>query len=130
VSIPLDFRRRLARAISGADRYRARALTTPLAVRNAIVYVLQNHLHHRPSRWIVDECSSARWFTGWAEPLGPPDMPSPVAEPTTWLARVGWRRHGRIRFEESPVSQARARARSLARSLGGVVNSVWNAGRS
>src|ERR1051325_9668788 len=29
-----------------ADRYHARALTSPRAVRNAIVYVLQNHKHH------------------------------------------------------------------------------------
>jgi putative transposase len=86
-----------------AERYHARDLTTPLAVRNAIVYVLQNHLHHRPSRWIVDACSSARWFTGWAEPLGPADTPSPVAAPTTWLARIGWRRHGPIRFDEGPA---------------------------
>lgn len=87
-----------------ADRYHARALTTPLAVRNAIVYVLQNHLHHRPSRYVVDECSSARCFSGWAEPLGPPDTPAPVAAPLTWLARAGWRRHGRIRLDEGPAS--------------------------
>jgi putative transposase len=64
---------------------------------------LQNHLHHRPSRGIVDECSSARWFTGWAHPLGPADTPSPVAAPKTWLARVGWRRHGPIYFDEGPA---------------------------
>src|SRR5215468_452288 len=29
-----------------ADRYHLRELTTPLSVRNAIVYVLQNHVHH------------------------------------------------------------------------------------
>src|SRR5215468_1954205 len=68
-----------------ADRYHLRELTTPLAVRNAIVYVLQNHLHHRRSRYLVDECSSARWFTGWAEPLAPADTPPPVAESRTWL---------------------------------------------
>jgi len=85
-----------------ADRYHLRELTTPLAVRNAIVYVLQNHLHHRRSRYIVDECSSARWFRGWAEPLPPADAPSPVAESRTWLGSVGWFRYGRIRFDEGP----------------------------
>ena len=68
-----------------AERYHARPLTTPLAVRNAIVYVLQNHLHHRRSHWIVDECSSARWFTGWAEPPPPADTPAPVAAAKTRL---------------------------------------------
>src|SRR5215470_15468422 len=73
-----------------ADRYHQRKLTTPRAVRNAIVYVLQNHLHHRRSRYIIDECSSARWFRGWAEPLAPADGPPPVAESRTWLGRIGW----------------------------------------
>jgi REP element-mobilizing transposase RayT len=85
-----------------ADRYHLRELTTPLAVRNAIVYVLQNHLHHRRSRYFVDECSSARWFTGWVERLPVPDTPSPVAPPQTWLGRAGWLRHGPIRFDEGP----------------------------
>src|SRR5262250_2961190 len=35
-----------------ADRYHTRELTTPRAVRNAIVYVLQNHLHHKRSAYI------------------------------------------------------------------------------
>lgn len=85
-----------------AERYHARALTTPREVRNAIVYVLQNHLHHRRSRWIVDECSSARWFSGWAEPLPPADTPPPVATARTWLGNNAWRRYGRIRFDEGP----------------------------
>ncbi len=73
-------------------------------MRNAIVYVLQNHRHHEPSRFLVDECSSGPWFDGWAVRLPAPDTPSPVAAPGTWLARIGWRRHGPIRFEESPRS--------------------------
>ncbi len=88
-----------------ADRYHARPLATPTAMRNAIVYVLQNHRHHQPSRYAIDECSSGPWFDGWAEPLPPPDTPPPVAAPATWLARVGWRwRHGPIGFHESPRS--------------------------
>src|SRR5262249_53190826 len=85
-----------------ADRYHQRALTTPRAMRNAIVYVLQNHVHHRRSRYLVDECSSARWFRGWVSPLPPPDTPSPVAEPRTWLGRTGWRKHGPVGFDEGP----------------------------
>jgi len=86
-----------------ADRYHARPLTTPREVRNAIVYVLQNHKHHEPSRFLVDENSSAPWFAHWAAPLPRPPTHSPVAEPLTWLARIGWKRHGLIRFEEAPI---------------------------
>jgi len=85
-----------------ADRYHERPLATPRAVRNAIVYIVQNHKHHAPSPSIVDECSLARWFTGWASPLPAPTMASPVAPPRTWLGAVGWRRYGRIRFDEGP----------------------------
>jgi REP element-mobilizing transposase RayT len=85
------------------ERYHSRALSTPSAVRTAIVYVLQNHLHHRPSRNRVDECSSARWFTGWKAPLPVPDTPSPVAAPLTWLLGTGWLRYGLIDFTEGPA---------------------------
>ena len=85
------------------ERYHARALSSPREVRNAIVYVLQNHLHHRPSRHLVDECSSARWFTGWKQPLPVPDTPPPTALPRTWLLRTGWLRHGKIHFTEGPA---------------------------
>ena len=86
-----------------ADRYHARRLATPREMRNALVYVLQNHLHHRRSRSIVDECSSARWFVGWVEPLPAADTPAPVAQAQTWLGRTGWRRYGPIRFDEGPA---------------------------
>ena len=85
------------------ERYHARALSSPREVRNAIVYVLQNHLHHRPSRGLVDPCSSARWFTGWKQPLPVPTTPPPTAPPLTWLLRTGWLRHGRIHFTEGPA---------------------------
>ena len=65
--------------------------------------VLQNHLHHRPSRHWVDECSSGRWFTGWKDPLSPPLTPSPVQAPLTWLLSTGWKRHGLIDFTEGPA---------------------------
>jgi hypothetical protein len=86
-----------------ADRYHAHPLVTPLEVRRAIVYVLQNHLHHQPSHRLVDENSSARWFSGWAHPLPPPDTPSPVLPPATWLLETGWKRHGLIHFHERPA---------------------------
>jgi putative transposase len=92
-----------------ADRWHGRALTSPRQVRNALVYVLQNHRKHaRGSARAcapLDPLSSAVWFDGFvALPLllqlrsvGPP----PTA-PRTWLLRVGWRRYGRIRLSELP----------------------------
>jgi hypothetical protein len=85
------------------DRYHGRELTTPRAVRNCIVYVVQNHKQHQPSAMLVDEWSSARWFNGWRSPLPAPSTPCPVALPSTWLAAVGWRLGGLIGFEEAPV---------------------------
>lgn len=104
---------RLARAVNRAlgrrgrvwnGRYHARALTTPRAVRHALVYVLMNFKKHlRPAGTELDPCSSAAWFAGWCTPpsaaaIGPP----PVAAARTWLARLGWRRHGLIDAAERP----------------------------
>jgi putative transposase len=109
---------RVARAVNRAlgrtgsvwnDRYHARALTTPREVRHGLVYVLMNfrkHVRHQP--WGMDPCSSALWFDGFrdvAKIRPPPTEPSepPVAAPRTWLAGVGWRRHGLIGIHERPV---------------------------
>lgn len=104
---------RLARAINRAlglkgsvwnDRYHARALTTPREVRNRLVYVLMNfrkHVRHQPSG--LDPCSSAPWFDGFREAVpDPPAGDAPVAAPRSWLAAVGWRRHGLIGTHERP----------------------------
>jgi putative transposase len=107
---------RLARAVNRAlgirgpvwgDRYHARELTTPRAVRNAIVYVLMNaKKHDRRATFAIDEFSSARWFDGFATPVTPivhlVTNPCPVYAARTWLASVGWRRRGLIRLDESP----------------------------
>jgi hypothetical protein len=57
-------------------------------VANAVRYVLGNYRHHTrehlPPRW-EDPFSSARFL------LGTFDEAAPVAEPKTWLLRVGWR---------------------------------------
>jgi REP element-mobilizing transposase RayT len=84
-----------------ADRWHAHALTAPREVRNVLRYVLQNHLKHGSFNGPFDPLSSAQWFTGFAKPLhaafrsiGPPC----IAAPRTWLLRVGWQRHGRIKM--------------------------------
>ena len=104
---------RLARAVNRAlgrkgrvwdSRYHARALTTPRAVRHALVYVLMNFKKHLgvvgPE---LDPCSSAAWFAGWRTPVAAAAVgPPPVAIARTWLARIGWRRHGLIHAGERP----------------------------
>jgi putative transposase len=84
------------------DRYHARPLRTPREVRHALVYVLQNWLKHIPGARGRDPRSSAAWFDGWrARPVRAPG-PAPVRAPRTWLARIGWLRHGRLRAGEAP----------------------------
>ncbi|HEU0033017.1 MAG TPA: transposase [Kofleriaceae bacterium] len=106
-----------------AERYHARALKTPREVHHALRYVLLNWRHHLAERgeslppdW-VDPYSSAMWFDGWSHEL-PVDEPwknmlrwlSPPTRPaTTWLLRVGWRRHGLLRLDEVPGPTHRRR---------------------
>lgn len=95
-----------------ADRYHTRALKTPREVRLALRYVLNNARHHGIDlgRDWIDPCSSAAWFDGWKQPIQPDTWwkrellaeSSPVARPTVWLLRVGWRRHGAIAFDDVP----------------------------
>jgi len=94
------------------DRYHRRDLAGPRAVRNALVYLFANHLKHGEyDAGLVDPCSSAAWFTGWAltahalHALGPPPSePSPVQLATTWVLREGWltKGGGPIRLGEVP----------------------------
>ena len=99
-----------------ADRYHARALTSPREVRNAIRYVLNNARHHEVEAGMlldrdwIDPCSSAAWFDGWTRPIRADApwkrdllaMPPPTVPPTVWLLATGWKRHGRLAFEEVP----------------------------
>lgn len=92
------------------ERYHRRDLGTPRQFRNAIVYVLFNFRKHatpeqRKARArVIDGFSSGPWFEGWASETFSKYMtehreragPRPTAAPMTWIARVGWKRHGRI----------------------------------
>ena len=102
---------RVAKAINRAlgrrgkvwdDRYHLRALPTPREVRHALVYVLQNWRKHLNAVRGLDARSCAAWFTGWRFSTAPPPGRRPVAPPRTWLATVGWRRHGLIGIDEAP----------------------------
>jgi putative transposase len=89
------------------DRWHGVALTSPRQVRNALVYVLHNHLKHGAARGMaVDPLSSAVSFDGYVSP-SPRSYHSVRAGPfvvaQTWLLRVGWKRHGLIRRSEAPA---------------------------
>jgi REP element-mobilizing transposase RayT len=114
---------RLARAVNRISghrgpvldgRYHHRSLRSPREVRRALAYVLLNARRHLAKRRTLpgaaavhlDGASSARWFDGWRRPaasrpartvLGPE-----VAQPRSWLLRLGWRRHGLIDPAELP----------------------------
>ena len=52
---------------------------------------------------VIDGFSSAAWFDGFREAIGPPEGVGPVAAPRTWLASTGWRRRGLVSIAEAPV---------------------------
>ena len=99
-----------------SDRYHARELTSPRAVRNALVYVLHNARKHRASLAWIDPCSSAAWFDGFRRDaltcIATADVRAlvvaagkrPTAAARTWLGGVGWRRLGLVGIDESPRS--------------------------
>ena len=95
-----------------ADRYHVRVLGTPTEVRHALLYVINNVRKHLAERRLstandwVDPFSSGGWFDGWRTPPSEPAEAPPVASPTTWLRREGWRRAGPpFRFYETPGSE-------------------------
>ena len=91
-----------------ADRYHERVLSSPIEVRNGLVYTLQNARKHGVLLTGIDPFSSGRWFDGWKNRVGRPldaeeerQLPNVLAQ--TWLGRVGWRQHGLIGIDEAPV---------------------------
>jgi REP element-mobilizing transposase RayT len=102
-----------------ADRWHGRALTSPRAVRHALLYVLANFKKHQPgSRALLDPYSSAPYFQDFIEfPSGTPVesepqlLPRALASPLepmprakTWLLSIGWKRHGKLSLAERPAS--------------------------
>jgi REP element-mobilizing transposase RayT len=92
-----------------SDRYHARQLSSPLEVRRALVYVLNNgrkHALQRGERWsprAIDSCSSACHFGGWRHPTKVFTPLPPVTVPArAWLLTKGWQRHGKIDPAEIP----------------------------
>ncbi len=104
---------RIARALNAlwkrsgavfADRFHARALTSPREVRAALVYLLHNARHHGIQLPGVDPYSSGPWFEGWASNVARAiGLPSIVAAARSWLLGEGWLLHGRIEIQENPA---------------------------
>ena len=106
--------RRTGRVIS--DRFHARPLTSPRAVRNTLSYVLNNWRRHQEDRapvaraWKVDPFSSGPLFFDWQElesslvlwPLRPTYLPLIVFRPRTWLLQSWNRFHPLISVWEVP----------------------------
>lgn len=99
-----------------ADRYDARPLTSPRAVRNVLSYVLNNFRRHNEDRapfagdWKVDPYSTGVYFSGWAELGDSPIRYTPPRRycglmtwlPRTWLLRVGWMKGGSVSIWDVP----------------------------
>ncbi|MCA1829864.1 MAG: hypothetical protein LC689_23345 [Myxococcales bacterium] len=70
-----------------ADRYHAHVLKARREVANALPYVLGNFARHARQRGqragFADAFSSLKH-------LGYVEIDAPVAEPATWLLRIGW----------------------------------------
>lgn len=96
------------------ERYHRRDLGTPRQFRNALVYVTFNFRKHRAAAGerTLDRMSSAVWVDDWSDESFAEVVrehraragPRTTALPTTWIARVGWKRHGLLRPTESPRS--------------------------
>jgi hypothetical protein len=114
------------------DRFHARELTTPLEVRRALAYVLNNFRRHADAEGprlplaFRDPMSSAHWFDGW-EPewvYAAPDkralvdplcgLDSGVVPARSFLLRSGWRRHGLLQPFEGADGERRTRGRRRA----------------
>lgn len=89
-------------------RFHDAALGSLRQVRNALVYVLNNHRKHGEARGrdrTDGFFSSAQYFDGWAD--RPPELdagrPGACVARGGWRVSVGWKRYRLIRVEESPV---------------------------
>ena len=89
-----------------ADRYHSRTVSTPLAVRRVLAYVLNNARKHKEAphhrRGWVDPYSSAVWFDGFSEPISHSKERCPTSAPLCTLLKSSWRFHGLVDTWEVP----------------------------
>src|SRR3569623_2211170 len=113
-----------------ADRYHARAITSPQQARRALACVLNNWRKPGagraglPRAWQIAPFATGWCFDGWRARGDPPFAwkvrgtyeAIPVYLPRTWLLREGWKRHGLISTHEVPGRASGAVARASAGS--------------
>ena len=85
-----------------ADRYHAHVLRTPLEVRRALVYVLQNARKHGWSFAGIDPYTSGADLDGWKHAVDEDREGPAVLPPRRWLLSRGWKRHGLLDEGETP----------------------------
>lgn len=79
------------------ERFHMVIIRTPRQMRNALRYVLRNDVHHGLMLGVLDPCSSAPSFGGWAQLQGSKAQRAAAtscvsAAPRTWLLKVGWQK--------------------------------------
>lgn len=96
------------------DRYQARVLSTPEEVKGVLAYLLLEArvAGSRSSAPVLDRCSSAEWFDGFARartPARPAQngagrsaTEAPVVPAKSWLLTVGFKRAGLIGASDAP----------------------------
>ena len=125
--LAISFARKLNRRLGRrgkvwADRHHRRDLESPTAVRNTILYVLQNWLRHGMKTFgvgVVDPYSTALRFRGWADAHATiiETEPWPDPAPRTWLLRDGWTRAGGpLRTTDVPPAARGVRYASIVES--------------
>ena len=75
------------------DHYHSRIVRTPAELVNAIAYLLGNYAHHHGWTASHDPFSSAAYPAASRERV--------LADPRTWLLRIGWRRARRLPHQMS-----------------------------
>ncbi|WP_419190272.1 transposase [Saltatorellus ferox] len=86
--------RRVGQGSVFLDRFHLEIAKTPTQVRNLLVYVLRNDVHHGLGLSTLDPCSSAPSFEGLRDWQSGQEGSSVSAKPQTWLLREGWKRGG------------------------------------
>ncbi len=85
------------------QRFHLVVISNPTQMRNALLYVLRNDLHHGMGLKGLDPCSSAPFFRGFRDHQPQAEDGSRVnVLPKKWLLQYGWQR--RTKMPSKPLS--------------------------
>jgi hypothetical protein len=103
------------------DRYQSRVLSSPEDVKSTLAYLLLavRGAGARSNAPVLDRCSSAEWFDGFASPRAPASArptrtggsggvakEAPVVPAKSWLLTVGFKRAGLIAASDAPTRKS------------------------